>query len=110
MEEQKSLAKDANFKRTVKRRVKEGGENKLVEKQMKLLPWWKATSTGYAFAIRMGKFVEFEKGKTAIAVPSLDKMPAVIDTLITAIRTGELDSQLAAASVRPQKKVTRQKG
>jgi hypothetical protein len=31
----------------------------------------------------------------AIAVPSLDKMPLVINILITAVRNGELDQQLA---------------
>ena len=29
--------------------------------------------------------------------PSLDKQPSVIDTLITAVRNGELDQQLAEA-------------
>ena len=38
------------------------------------------------------------QGKPAIAVPSLDKLPSVIDTLITAVRNGELDQQLAQAS------------
>ena len=47
------------------------------------------------FFIRSGwKPVEFDKGKSAIAVPSLDKLPAVIDTLIAAVRSGELDEQL----------------
>jgi hypothetical protein len=32
--------------------------------------------------------------RTAIALPSLDKLPSVIDTLITAVRNGELDQQL----------------
>jgi hypothetical protein len=41
------------------------------------------------------KPIEFEKGKAAIAVPSLDKLPSVIDTLITAVRNGELDEMLA---------------
>ena len=44
------------------------------------------------------KPIEFEKGKSAIAVPSLDKIPSVIDTLIAAVRNGELDEQLALAS------------
>ena len=42
--------------------------------------------------------VEFEKGKAAIAVPSLDKLPSTIDTGFTAVRNGELDQQLAQAS------------
>ena len=44
------------------------------------------------------KPIEFEKGKTAIAVPSLDKLPSVIDMLISVIRNGELDQQLAQSS------------
>jgi hypothetical protein len=40
-----------------------------------------------AYFVRAGfKPIEFDKGKTAIAVPSLDKLPAVIDKLITAVR------------------------
>jgi hypothetical protein len=38
---------------------------------------------------------EFEKRKPAIAVLSLDQLPAVIDSLITAVRNGELDEKLA---------------
>ncbi len=41
---------------------------------------------------------EFDKGKSAIAVPSLDKLPTVIDTLIAAVRNGELDEQLVQGS------------
>jgi hypothetical protein len=38
------------------------------------------------------------KSKAAIAVRSLDKLPSVIDTLITAVRNGELDEQLGQSS------------
>jgi len=38
------------------------------------------------------------QGKPAIAVPSLDKLPSVIDTVITAVPNGELDQQLAQPS------------
>jgi hypothetical protein len=56
------------------------------------------TSSVYFF-IRVGaQPLEFKKGKTAVAVPSLEKLPAVIDSLIAAVRTGDLDQQLAAAS------------
>jgi hypothetical protein len=34
---------------------------------------------------------------TEFAVPSLERLPSVIDTLITAVRNGELDEQLAQA-------------
>jgi hypothetical protein len=42
--------------------------------------------------------LEFVKDKTVIAVPSLDKIPTVIDTLVAAVRNGELDEQLAQAA------------
>ena len=45
-----------------------------------------------------GRPVEFEKGKSAVSVPSKEKLPAVITTLIEAVRAGELDDILAQAS------------
>ena len=41
------------------------------------------------------KPVEFERGKAGIAVASKDKLPALIDGLIAAVRAGELDELLA---------------
>ena len=64
------------------------------------MPWWRPVQNGtYAFFIRSGlKPIEFAKDKTAIAVASIDKLPSVIDTLITAVRNGELDEALAQAA------------
>jgi hypothetical protein len=46
--------------------------------------------------VRYGaKAIEFEKGKTAIIVPSKDQLVATIDTIIGAVRAGELDDHLA---------------
>ena len=42
--------------------------------------------------------VEFEKGKSAVSVPSKEKLPAVITTLIEAVRAGELDDIMTHAS------------
>jgi hypothetical protein len=73
----------------------------MLSRRQKRVPlWWRQHPNGsYALFVRSGlKPIEFEKGKTAIAVPSLDKLPSVIDTLITAIRAGELDAQLALSS------------
>ena len=110
LEEQKRLLADPNHKRTIRTTVKKDGEKSTVEKQHRVLPWWRMTQSGsYVFFIKASqKPVEFEKGKAAIAVPSLDKLPALIDTLIGAVRSGELDEQLAAsakaATVRKLKK------
>ena len=96
LEEQKLLLKDPNYTRTVRTWVKKDGERVMVEKQQRVPMWWRQHPNGtYALFVRSGlKPIEFEKGKAAIAVPSLDKLPTVIDTLITAVRNGELDEQL----------------
>ena len=97
LEEQKLLLKDPRYTRAVRTWVKKDGQLTPVDKPQRVLPWWRLDATGsYVFFIRSGsKPIEFEKGKNAIAVPSLDKVPLIIDILITAVRNGELDEQLA---------------
>jgi len=100
LEEQKALLDDPNLIRTTQRTVKEGDEKRIVSKQQKVRPWWRIDSTGHLFmSIRFGgRPVEFEKGKSAVSVPSKEKLPAVITTLIEAVRAGELDDILSQAS------------
>jgi hypothetical protein len=97
LEEQKLLLNDPNYIRTARTWVKKNGELTPIQRQQRVLPWWRVNADGsYVFFVRLGsKPIEFEKGKNAIAVPSLDKMPLVINILITAVRNGELDQQLA---------------
>jgi len=97
LEEQKLLLNDPNYIRTSRTWVKKNGELTPVDRQQRVLPWWRVNADGsYVFFVRLGsKPIEFEKGKNAVAVPSLDKMPLVINILITAVRNGELDEQLA---------------
>ena len=75
---------------------KEGGEKVLVEKPIRTSKWWQPDqSGGYVMTVKIGsKRIEFEKGKAAIAVGSLEKLPTVIDVLIKAVGAGELDDQL----------------
>jgi hypothetical protein len=113
LEEQKFLFADPTYQRTVRSWSKdEAGTKALVESKQRILPWWAIQPNGsYAFFIRSGwKAIEFERGKAAIAVQSLEKLPPVIDTLITAVRNGELDEQLAQASKEsrpPKRKASR---
>jgi hypothetical protein len=109
LEEQKLLPNDPNYTRTVRTSTRKDGEKTVVEKQQRILPWWRTLPDGsYAFFVRSGlKPIEFDKGKTAIAVSSLDKLPSVIDTLIAALRAGELDEQLAQASKQSSTKKTK---
>lgn len=98
LEDQKKLLADPAFVRHVKRwENKDGGEKVLVEKPIRTAKWWQPDSNGGY--VKVGsKRVEFEKGKAAIAVASLEKLPGVIDALIKAVRAGELDEQLKQLS------------
>ena len=103
LEERKLLLNDPSYTRTVRTWVKKDRQLMPVDKQQRVLPWWRVNANGsYVFFVRSGsKPIEFEKGKNAIAVPSLDKVPLIIDILITAVRNGELDDQLAHAKRPP---------
>jgi hypothetical protein len=103
LEDQKKLLADPLFVRKVKRwERKENGEKVLIEKPLRNSKWWQPDqSGGYVMTAKVGaKRIEFEKGKAAIAVGALEKLPAVIDSLIKAVRAGELDEQLNQAKVR----------
>src|ERR1700730_5835230 len=93
LEEQKLLLKDPNHVRTVQRWTKVDGERQATTKQQAVRPWWKTDPSGQiVMSIKFGaKPIEFEKGKAGIAVASKDKLPTVIDTLIAAVRAGDLD-------------------
>jgi hypothetical protein len=100
LEEQKLLLKDPNHIRTVQRWVKVDGERQATTKRQAVRPWWKTDPTGQiVMFIKFGaKPIEFEKGKAGIVVPSKEKLPAVIDTLISAVRAGELDDLFSQAA------------
>jgi hypothetical protein len=98
--EQKLLLKDPNHVRTVQRWTKVNGERQATTKQQAVRPWWKTDPSGQVvMSIKFGaKPIEFEKGKAGIVAGSKDKLPAVIDTLIAAVRAGELDELFSQAA------------
>jgi hypothetical protein len=100
LEEQKLLLKDPNHIRTVQRWTKVNGARQAVSKQQAVRPWWKTDPAGQiVMSIKFGaRPIEFEKGKAGIVVPSKDKLPTVIDTLIAAVRAGELDEHFSQAA------------
>jgi hypothetical protein len=53
--------------------------------------WRRDGALSYIFAAGAGEANRVQKRKAAIAVPSLDRLPSVIDTLIAAVPKGELD-------------------
>jgi hypothetical protein len=105
LEDQKKLLADPTFVRRIKRwERKENGEKVLIEKPLRTSRWWQPDQNGgYVMTVKVGsKRIEFEKGKAAIVVPSIEKLPSVIDTLIKAVRAGELDEQLNQSNRSPR--------
>lgn len=100
LEEQKLLLTDPNHVRIVQRWIKVDGERKATTKQQAIRPWWKTDPSGQVvMSVKFGaKPIEFEKGKAGIVVGSKDKLPAVIDALIGAVRAGELDELFSQAA------------
>ena len=102
LEQQKRLAQDANFVVTVSRWLRnEAGSKELVQLQKRVRPWWREDVLGtVGLTVRYGaKAIEFEKGKTAIVVPSKDQLVATLDTLIEGVKAGELDEHLAQQAI-----------
>jgi hypothetical protein len=97
LEEQKALLADASYVRKTQRWTGKGDERRQVERQQRVRRWWRADASGHlVMSVYHGtKPIEFEKGKAGIAVASRDKLPALIDSLIGAVRAGELDDILA---------------
>src|SRR3984957_8584290 len=100
LDEQKALFQNPSYVRTVQRWVEQDGQKRQVEKQQKVRPWWRTDAAGHVLlSVHFGtKPIEFEKGKAGIAVPSKEKLPALIDSLVAAVKAGELDEVLKKAT------------
>ena len=97
LQEQLQLAKDPSFAPVITRWKKsEDGLKRPIEHHRRIKPWWRVDEKGFVvLTVRYGfKPLEFEKGKAAIAVGTLEKLEGVLTTLIAATRAGELDGLL----------------
>ena len=99
--EQKRLICDPSYAPVVKRWKKTpDGSKALVDHYRRLKPWWKIDDAGnVVLTIKIGlRTLEFEKGKTGIAVGAPERLESVLDTLIAATRAGELDRFLTPSA------------
>jgi hypothetical protein len=97
LEEQKRHAADPTYIPVSKRWKKTpDGSKALVDHYRRIRPWWRKDEAGnLILTVRVGlKALEFEKGKTGIAVGAPERLEGIIDTLIAATRAGELDRLL----------------
>ena len=98
LEQQKELTLDPTYTTTVQKWVKaEDGSKELKQVRKRVSPWWREDVLGnIALTVRVGgRAIEFEKGKAAIVVPSMDQLGQTIETVIAAVRAGELDELLS---------------
>ena len=78
----------------------ETGTRLVKEVPVRIKPWfWTGEKGECLLAINYGsKQIELQKGKTAIDVGSADNLVTVLETVITAVKNGELDVQIESAS------------
>lgn len=76
------------------------GERVRVEVARRVRKGWFQDQAGTVhFIMRVGgRPLDLQPGKAAISIGSLDKLPGVVDALITAVRAGELDPQIKEAA------------
>ena len=76
------------------------GSRVVKEVAVRIKPWfWTGEKGECLLAINYGsRQIELQKGKTAIDVGSADKLVTVLETVIAAVKNGELDVQIEAAS------------
>src|SRR5262245_66413419 len=68
LEEQRLLLNDRKYVRNVRTWVKKDGQFMPLDRQQRVLPWWRASADGsYVFFVRWaGTRTEFEQAKNAI--------------------------------------------
>lgn len=101
LQQQRALVEDPMFVIKSQRWVTdENGVKQLRERTKRVRAWWRTDVTGATMlTVRYGaRPIEFEKGKSAIAVGPKDKLIPVIDTVIAAVTAGEFDQMLVQLS------------
>ena len=80
--------------------VDEHGTKQRVERPKRLQYWfWSDTAGKFLFELRYGaRKLELAKGKHTIDVGGKDQLVAVIQTVIEAVKSGELDAALNSAA------------
>jgi hypothetical protein len=69
---------------------------------VRIKPWfWTGEKGECLLAVTYGsKQIELQKGKTAIDVGEVANLVSVLETVIAAVKNGELDTQIESASAK----------
>lgn len=101
LRDQISLANDPNFTLTRSKWIAdEHGVKQLRELKRRVKPWWRTTASGdFILKVVYGaRAITFEKDKAGIAVGKKENLIPVLETLIRATESSELDAILAQMS------------
>ena len=97
-------AQGLHYTPTRYRSFKDADTGARISKQVpvRIKPWfWTGEKGECLLAINYGsRQIELQKGKTAIDVGDVSNLCVVLDTVIDAVRNGELDPQIETASVK----------
>jgi hypothetical protein len=97
IDEQILLATDETYTPTKRVNTTDAdGNTRVIEKPKRVKRWWSVQSDGSVLlTVRYGaRAIEFQKGKDAIAVESVDALPATLNAVKNAVADGELDELL----------------
>jgi hypothetical protein len=99
-----ALAEGQHYSPTRYRAFKDADTGSRIVKEVpvRIKPWfWTGEKGECLLAVQYGsKQIELVKGKTAIEVGEQKNLCTVLDTLIAAVKNGELDTQIESASVK----------
>jgi hypothetical protein len=101
LQQQIGLVQDPQFTLTRQKWIAdEAGVKQLRELKKRVRAWWRTDPTGaVVLTVRYGaKPIEFAPGKAAIDVGKKEKLIPTIETVIAAVKAGELDTILGQMS------------
>lgn len=101
LEEQRKLAKDPNYAPAIRQWKKaEDGSRTPVDSFKIIKPWWRLDANGsLVLLLKSGlKTLELDKGKPGIVVGAPERLDAILTTLISATKAGELDKAMELAA------------
>jgi len=75
----------------------EDGNKTRVQQERVVRAWWWPEGTGLSMVVRYGaRPLELSKGKRAISIAQVAMLPGALNTLIAAVKAGELDAAIEA--------------
>lgn len=81
------------------------GNRVRVQRERQVRPWWWQEGEGLAMIVRYGaRSLELSKGKRAVSISSAALLPGALNTLIAAVKAGELDAAMDAAITETKRK------